>query len=248
MHFEKYYYPALKFIKSTIYPLKLQQITLTGLDASFIKSIYDEMAQNDYCVILDEIISLTDKGKQYLIDNNPNPDNKLLHIRVLEYLNANEVYGKKLEFVSNLLHELANYEERYELVLVIRQLKKDDYIDYDGNENVLCGKNAGRHTPVYHTGIKACITNKGKEYLNPKTPVAPQTIHNTTHNINHSPGAIVGDNNQSSIIADTITTKPTTINVNDKKSNTVKKVLIGITILVIGTILALIVKSYLHLK
>jgi predicted transcriptional regulator len=180
MHFDRYYYPALELINKNKYPLRLNQIALTDLDSSYLKSIYDELISEGYCEINDsfEFISLTAKGNQYLIDNNPNPENKELYIRILEFLNDNAVYGQKLEFVSHILHEVATHEERLKMVKVIRQLKKDGYIDYlDDSENTLCGRSGGRYTPVTQTGIRASITDKGREFLKPKIPVPTHHIH-----------------------------------------------------------------------
>ncbi len=243
MHFDRYFYPFLQIIDASQYPLRLNQVTLTGIDESFIKSIYDEMLSEGYCEIGNEIISITEKGKQFLIDNNPNPENKELHMRILEYLNNNFVYGKKLEFVTPILHETATPEQRLEMVLVIRQLKQDGYIDFDGRENVLCDKQAGVLTRTTQTGLKATITDKGREYLNPKPPISLHPVRNTTNNIHNSAGIIIGDGNevyQPDLSQDNSLNSPkTTIN-NPEKSQSrspiekaywVIYILIGLTVL-----------------
>ncbi len=198
MHFDRYYYPALELINKNKSPLRLNQIALTGLDSSYLKSIYDELLSEGYCEINDnhEFISLTEKGSQYLIDNNPNPENKELHIRILEYLRDNYVYAMKLDIVTPFLHEVSTYDDRYNLVKVVRQLKEDEYINCVGDENVLCGRSSGRYTALNPNILKASITDKGRYFLDPKPVAKPHVTHNTTNNIHNSVGTVIGDRNE----------------------------------------------------
>jgi hypothetical protein len=173
-NFEQYYYSALELLSDSGTPLRFNQIKLTGLDESFTKSVYDEMIENSYCEFNDNAITITEQGKQYLIDNDINPDKKPLHELILEYLKKSDLYGRKIDVAAPFLHDGATYQQRLDLVYALRFLRDDTgYINLEGNESGLCSTQAGRYTDRHHTGLKASLTEKGRDYINPKPPVVP---------------------------------------------------------------------------
>lgn len=113
-----------------------------------------------------DLFEITQKGKDYLISNNKNPENKGLRIWMLEYLKQNKAYTQKTDVVSPFLREAASLERRRELLQTLNYLSEvanlkvsDDTVYY------LAGKRDGQMPGIYQTKVKASIIENGERLI-----------------------------------------------------------------------------------
>jgi len=228
--FEQYYYQTLiQFEKYN--SLNRNQLSLEA-DSHTLNLTLGELVSNDYLNQSDNIFEITESGKNYLKQNDKNQDNKKLWILILEHLNNNQAYVQKIDVVTPFLHEASSEQQRLELLRTLRDLNSENCIKL--NEDAMYnfgGRTGGRLCNVNQIGVKASITEKGRKLIEPKEE---KSIVSHTYNMHGAINPIIGDNNQSSTIAERIITNPTTINTTPKKNSIAKKVWLGILIAVIG--------------
>jgi len=169
-----------------------------------------------------------------------------LRIQILEYLKKESAIDQKIEIATPFLLLDDSTENRRKISLALDNLLEEKFIRVDGYPHYISETNGGRHPGIGQTGVRASITESGLSKLEAVKRTEDKPTVSNVYNLQNSFQATIGDSNQSSIIANKILTTPTIINETSTSKSATRRILEGVAIAIIGTLLAAILIWYFH--
>jgi len=162
---------------------------------------------------------------------------KDLSIQILEYVNSNTANHNQIDIIPHFKEHLYTLAERTDFKNVIKQLKNDKLI-ITGTSYVMISvqgpPNGSVLTPLNSLEIKVSITIKGQTFLRELDPSRWVHVENSVNTIVGSHSSFnVGHSTNSNVV-----NRPT------KKLTKHQKIIVGIIIAVLGTLISACVNHF----